>query len=98
MLWFIEVANALLVSERRKRVTEAEMATFFELLKGLALIIDAPTASRAFVYTLPLARTYGSAGHDATYLELAMREGLMLATLDVKLKSAAEQVGVPVFA
>jgi predicted nucleic acid-binding protein len=47
--------------------------------------------------TLQLARIYGLSAYDAAYLELAMREGLPLATLDERLKIAANTSGVAIF-
>lgn len=96
-LWAIEVANALVVGERRLRLTASDVARFFELLKGLSVETDTETASRAFAGTLELARTHFLPAYDAAYLELAMREGLTLATLDGQLKKAAGTVGVKVF-
>ncbi len=97
-LWAVEVANALLVRERRQRLAASDIARFFELLNELSIETDPQTASRAFSDTLQLARTYGLSAYDAAYLELAMREGLVLATLDGRLTHAAKKAGVKVFA
>lgn len=96
-LWAVEIANALVVGERRQRLTTSDIARFFELLKGLSIETDTQTASRALSDTLQLARTHGLSAYDAAYLELAMREGLVLTTLDGRLKNAAAAVGVKVF-
>lgn len=96
-LWAVEVANALVVGERRCRLTSSDIARFFELLQGLPIETDTQTASRALTDTLRLARTHGLSAYDAAYLELAMREGWTLATLDRQLKRAAKAVGVKVF-
>ena len=96
-LWAVEVVNAVASGERRQRATEAESARFFGLIEALPIDIDEQTASRAFGSTIGLARRHKLTAYDAAYLELAIREGLMLATLDSKLKAAAEQVGVPLF-
>ena len=93
-LWALEIANALLVGERRHRLTASAVAQFLELLSGLPIDTDAQTARRAFSTTLQLARDHNLSAYDATYLELAMREGLTLATLDTQLKSAARSAGV----
>lgn len=82
-LWFIEVANALVIGERRHRLTASSVAQFLELLDGLPIETDAQTARRALSSTRQLARDHHLSVYDATYLELAMREGLALATLDV---------------
>lgn len=96
-LWALEITNALLVGERRHRLTASAIAQFLELLNGLPIDIDPQTALRAFSTTLQLARDHNLSAYDATYLELAMREGLTLATLDTQLKSAARSAGVKLF-
>lgn len=97
-LWPIEIANALVIGERRHRLTASAVAQFLELINGLAIETDTQTAPRALTATRQLARTHNLSAYDATYLELAMREGLTIATLDAKLKSAAKSAGVKVFA
>ncbi|HUY92189.1 MAG TPA: type II toxin-antitoxin system VapC family toxin [Pirellulales bacterium] len=93
-LWPLEVANALLMGERRKRATEAKATTFLGLLKALPIALDDETAGRAWQESIHLARTHRLSVYDAAYLELALRRGLPLATLDDRLKAAAAAVGV----
>lgn len=97
-LWTLEIANALAVGERRHRLTASAIAQFLDLLENLPIETDPQTSSRAFDSTLPLARTHNLSTYDASYLELAMRENLVLATLDDKLKIAAKASGVGTFA
>ena|ERR1700722_3902693 len=97
-LWFLEVANALLASERRGRCTAADITAWLGFLGALPIHTDAETAVRAWSDTLPLARTYNLSAYDASYLELAIRRGLPLATLDAKLKHAGTAAGVTVYA
>jgi predicted nucleic acid-binding protein len=94
-LWPLEVANALLTGERRKRTTEAKTTAFLTLLKSLPITTDDETATRAWQEALHLARAQNLSAYDAAYLELALRLGLPLATLDRPLKVAAKAVGVP---
>jgi predicted nucleic acid-binding protein len=94
-LWPIEVANATIVGERRKRLDEARSSRFLSLLNSLPIVIDEETAARAWADTMHLARAHNLSAYDATYLELAIRRGLPLACLDGKLKTAAIAVGVP---
>jgi predicted nucleic acid-binding protein len=96
-LWAIELANAIAMGEKRKRLTRGEATRFLALVGSLPIHIDSQTAVRAFDHTLPLARTYVLTAYDAAYLELAMREGLVLATLDDQLRKAARKAGVKVF-
>jgi predicted nucleic acid-binding protein len=93
-LWPLEVGNALLVGERRKRTTEAKVTTFLGLLKSLPIVIDDETALRAWQECLHLARAHNISVYDASYLELTLRAGLPLASLDARLKAAATAVGV----
>jgi predicted nucleic acid-binding protein len=64
-----------------------------ELLCELPIVVDELDAETALGAVLDLARTHGLTAYDAAYLELAMREGLPLATQDDALRSAAEQAG-----
>jgi predicted nucleic acid-binding protein len=93
-LWPLEVANVLLVGERRKRITPADTSKFLSLLGSFPIVVDDETTARAWSETLSLARAQNLSVYDAAYLELAMRRGLPLATLDEKLKAAASAVGV----
>jgi len=93
-LWPLEVANILLVGERRGRISQADAATFVGLLEGLPIRIDDETAAHVTRATLNLARAQSLSVYDASYLELAMRRGLPIATLDAKLKAAAEALGI----
>jgi len=96
-LWPLEVSNTLVMGERRKRSTPAQAATWLGLLRALPITVDDETAGRAWGETLGLARAQSLSAYDAAYLELAMRRGLPLATLDDKLKAAATTVGVSLF-
>ncbi len=96
-LWPLEVANALLVGERRGRTTTADATHFLAILGAFPITIDDETVARAWVETMHLARAHNLSSHEASYLELAMRLGSPLATLDDKLKTAAIAVGVPLF-
>lgn len=96
-LWPLEVANALLMGERRKRSTPDETERSIQFLEILPITIDEATAPQAFKNTLALARTHSLTTYDASYLELALRRGLSLATLDARLRAAALAAGVPLF-
>jgi len=93
-IWSLEVANVLLVGERRKRLTEADSLRFVNLLRALPITIDQETGNRAWSETLSVGRENRLSSYDAAYLELAMREGVALATRDDRLKEAAGKCGV----
>jgi predicted nucleic acid-binding protein len=96
-IWHCEVANALLVGERRGRSTSADTDTWTTFLGGLPIMVDTETQGRAWPDTLALARAYQLSHYDASYLELALRLRLPLGTLDAKLKQAAQASDVPEF-
>jgi predicted nucleic acid-binding protein len=96
-IWPLEAANILLVGERRGRITQADSTSFVAILDGLTIGVDGETSERAMKDTLDLARAQKLSVYDAAYLELAMRRGLPLATLDDKLKAAALSVGVAIY-
>ncbi len=94
--WSVEVANGLLMAERRKRVSQADVAEALSLLYGLPILIDEETAQRSGRDTFAIARQYGLTIYDAAYLELAMRRGAALATNDRDLSKAAKAAGVAI--
>ena len=64
-------------------------------LASLRIKVDEETPAQAWTDTLKLARSQNLSAYDAAYLELAQRLGLPLATLDSRLKDAADAVGIP---
>lgn len=95
VVWLLEVANGLLIAERRGRFTAADVANVYGVLADLPIEWSDLTLDQALGQVLDLARAQELSAHDAAYLELAMREGLPLATQDNDLRAAAERVGVP---
>lgn len=96
-LWSLEVANVLLVAERRQRLTPAQTTRAVTLLQALPITVDSLTARQAFLTTLALGRNYGISAYDAAYLELAMRSGFPIATVDKRLSVIALQCGVEIY-
>jgi predicted nucleic acid-binding protein len=96
-LWHLELANVLLGGERRGRCSQADTTRWLSYLSGLPILVDHATEAHAWSDTLNLARQQGLTSYDAAYLELAMRQGVPLATLDTKLKAAAGAVGVALY-
>lgn len=93
-IWPLEFANSLLVAERRKRVTEAEAMRARDIGLGLGIEVFPDHPQRVLTEILALARQHGLTLYDASYLDLAMREGVPLATLDGPLGNAARRAGV----
>lgn len=94
-LWELEVGNILIGAERRRRITQARAAEFLGILGELDIRVDPEMPGRAFRDVLPLAREQRLTTYDATYLELAMRLGLPLATKDTALIGAAKVLRTP---
>ena len=93
--WLLEVINVLLAAEASAKKKAAESAEFLTLLGSLAIETDAETARTAATTTIALGRKHKLTSYEAACLELAMRRGVALATLDRKLRKAASKEGVP---
>lgn len=93
-LWQTELANALLVGERRKLLTTVQSADYLARIDKLPIQID-QAGNRDRV--MDVARQYGLTAYDASYLELALRLGASLATFDRKLAGAMALAGGVVF-
>ncbi len=96
-LWHLEATNVLLGAEKRLEVKVGEVEHFISQLEALPIYVDPLTSSQSFSRTLALARAYNLSSYDAAYLELAVRKGLPIATLDKKLLKAATKAAVPVY-
>ena len=93
-LWPLEVANALTVLVRRRKLTKDERETALSWLRTFPVRIDHEMASLAFSRLSELATVYGLSVYDAAYLELAQRRKLRLACKDGPLRTAAAKLGV----
>jgi predicted nucleic acid-binding protein len=93
-LWPLEVANALTVLVRRRKLTEDERQTALGWLRALPFRIDHEMASLAFSRLSELASVHQLSVYDAAYLELAQRRGLPLGCKDSPLRKAAVRSGV----
>jgi len=96
-IWGLEVANVLARAEAKGQVTAAHSQAFLELIEGITIDVDTETFTRALSGTLDLTRRYKLSAYDASYLELALRLGLPLASLDETLLTAAKKAGVEKF-
>jgi predicted nucleic acid-binding protein len=90
-IWWFEVRNTLLINERRSRISERDTTAFLRALAAMDIEIDRTPVEAA---TLALARRHRLTVYDVSYLELAIRAKLPLATLDRKLAAAAKSEGV----
>ena len=96
-IWPLEVVNVLLVAERQKRLSESDSVRFITLLSQLPIVVEyeRPEMMKEL---LSLARANGLSSYDASYLDLAMRNGFPIATLANKLINAAKKSDVPILA
>ena len=93
-LWALEITNALLVGERSGRLRAADIRRFVNLVHGLAMLQETLPIEAVLNGVLPLAREHRLSAYDAAYLDLAIREGASLATLDNAMRKAARKEGV----
>lgn len=93
-IWPLEVANGLRTAERRGRLALADVAQIRELLTALPVEVEGVPLDAALGEVAELARRLDLTAYDASYLALAARRGLPLATADGRLRRACEQAGV----
>jgi len=96
-LWHAEIANGLLVGERRMVVTQAQVTDYLDRLSRLPIHTDGMSSMAHRDRVMALAREYGLSAYDASYLELALRADSVLATFDGKLSRAMARAGGDVF-
>jgi len=97
-LWAREIANGLALAHRRNRITPTDERAFLTALSHLSIAVeDSPSALTVIRDGTAAAIRYGLTAYDAAYVDLASREKLTLATLDVAMRKAAQQSGIPIF-
>jgi predicted nucleic acid-binding protein len=95
-LWPYEVANAIVIAERRKRISAAERDEALAFILSLPIEIEhSPAMVPAAL--IRLSNQFELTAYDAAYLELARQRGLPLATIDAGLARAAAAAGVAAF-
>jgi predicted nucleic acid-binding protein len=97
-LWHLEIANSLVVAERRKLLSAADAQIALSSLEQVALQaleLHADTVPMREAFTT--ARSFALSAYDSVYLNLARAEGIPLATLDKGLRTAASKAGVELF-
>ena len=96
-VWPLEVGNALLVAERRNKVTRTMTSEIIQRLQELPIIVEQESPHRMFSEIRTLAQRCQLTSYDASYLDLAMQHGIPLATLDAALIRAASECGVELY-
>jgi predicted nucleic acid-binding protein len=92
--WPHEVLNALLVGEKRKRISAELIQTFLTDLGALPIALHGLPSEAVFDRIQSLSRDHGLTAYDAAYLDLAKESRLPLATLDEDLIRACDRAGV----
>jgi predicted nucleic acid-binding protein len=90
----IEVANILLMAERRRRINGVQLKQLCEAFDTLPIMLQPALTRGQRDEVLRLAQKHSLTAYDAMYLELSMRLGVALATLDEPLAKAANAEGV----
>ena len=96
-VWSLEITNAIIVAQKRKRINPKETQRFIELLEGLTIREAVLAIAWSANNILPLAQEYNLSAYDAAYLSIAIRHDAPLATLDNGLTSAALKAGIEIF-
>jgi predicted nucleic acid-binding protein len=94
-LWHLEITNVVLGAERKQHLTHSQCLTYLEFLGSLNIVTRDSDNSKSSLFTFAVHHKLSA--YDATYLELAIKLGLPLATLNNKIRQAAEQAGVKRF-
>jgi predicted nucleic acid-binding protein len=90
-VWWYEIRNLLVVNERRRRLTADDSATFLEFLSAYPIQVE-PIAEEDEIFRF--ARQFGLSFYNATYLAMAHRHHIPIATLDKALEVAAHAAGI----
>ncbi len=93
-IWPLEVVNVLVTAERRGRLSEADTVRFITLLSQLPIHVEQERPERIMKDLTALAREHNLSSYDASYLDLSMKRGLSIATLDARLMEAAKKINV----
>ena len=92
--WPVEILNALLVGERKGRITPRQTRAFFDELRALKPAIDHVALEQVIGGVETICRDHRLTPYDALYVELALRANCPLATLDESQRRAAQALGV----
>jgi predicted nucleic acid-binding protein len=95
-IWPYEVTNVLILAERHKRITQNKVVQFLKELQSFHITVDPQSLVHIFSDVLSVAQKHKLTAYDAAYLELALRGGVPIATLDSSLRRAAKAAGVKI--
>ena len=96
VIWPLEICNVLLAAEQEMHLTPTDSTRFISLLSDLPITVEMEFVPRMQGEIFALARRQELSSYEASYLDLAIRLGLPLATIDKRLRTAANQCQVPI--
>lgn len=96
-LWALEVGNVLTIAKRRKRITAKQFEDAVAVLRELPVRVDETGSDAIWERVQPLAEQHDLTVYDAAYLDVAVRLGLPLASLDLRMRRAASNARVGLF-
>lgn len=94
-LWQLEIVHVILKRERQKKLTQVEGIQYLQAMDALGVEIIPEPSNRTMMGLAQIARPHQLTSYDATYFDLAIRQGIPLLTDDGNLQSAATRVGIP---
>lgn len=97
-IWPLEVANALIMAHRRRRIAADQIAEFIGFVSTLNIVVEPPPTRDRLLEIASIGERWKLSAYDAAYLELAQRFGCPLAAQDGKLRRASIAAGVVAFA
>ena len=96
-VWWLEVSNVIARAEAQQLLPETQSRKFLDTLRKMPITVDSSPVEQLWEQTLHLARKFKISAYDAAYLELAIRQNIVLATLDAGLARAARQSKTQLF-
>lgn len=90
-IWWYEFRNALLTNERRNRISSPQASKILTVASALKVEVD---KDHGELQLFDFARRFELTIYDAAYLEVASRRDLPLATLDRRMREAADAAGI----
>ena len=96
-VWWMEVSNVIVRAEAQQLLPETQSRKFLDTLRKIPITVDSSPVEQLWEQTLHLARKFHVSAYDAAYLELAIRQNIVLATLDADLARAARQSKTQLF-
>lgn len=96
-VWWLEVSNVIVRAEAQQLLPETQSRKSLDTLRKIPITVDSSPVEQLWEQTLHLARKFHVSAYDAAYLELAIRQNIVLATLDADLARAARQSKTQLF-